>query len=111
MSVTTGVGMLKQLERTRQRRAKAQGPGASALAFLALVVVVVGGIGAIVSWLLWSGLGIGVGIIGGVAIVASGGLFVWSESRLGAGPKSPATPAPTVPDPTPTQPGPSDRPR
>lgn len=85
MSVTTGVGMLKQLERTRQRRARAQGPGASALAFLALVVVVVGGIGAIVSWLLWSSLGVGVGIVGGVAIVASGGLFVWSESRPSAG--------------------------
>lgn len=106
MSVTTGVGMLKQVERRRQRRAKAQGPGASALAFLALVVVVVGGIGAIVSWLLWSGLGIGVGILGGVAIVASGGLFVWSESRLG--PKSPVTPAPTGPDPK--QPEASDHP-
>lgn len=56
------------------------------MALLAGVAVVAGGVGAIVSWLVWSGLGVGVGITGGLAIVASGGLFAWSESRLGLEP-------------------------
>ena len=81
--------MLERRVSGRSRRAKAPGPGVPALALLAGVAVVAGGVGAIVSWLVWSHLGVGVGITGGLAIVASGGLFAWSESRLGLGPAPP----------------------
>jgi hypothetical protein len=81
--------VLKQVARGRARRAKAYGPGAPAVAFLAGVAVVACGVGAIVSWLVWSHLGVGVGIVGGLAIVASGGLFAWSESQSGPEPNDP----------------------
>jgi hypothetical protein len=73
--------MLKQAVRSRLKRAEDRGPGAAAWALLGFVAVVAIGIGAILTWLVWSNLSIGVGLTGGIAIVASAGLFVWSESR------------------------------
>jgi hypothetical protein len=62
------------------------------LALLAAVAAAAGGVAAIVSWLVWSQVGVGVGIAGGLALVASGALFAWSESQLGLEPAPPRRP-------------------